>query len=59
MNLNFDVFKMQASSSHKLPSLYLVDSIIKNVPDSNYLEMFTKNIVVMFVSTFEKVSNLN
>jgi len=35
----------QVASSHKLPALYLIDSVIKNIAESNYLQLFTKNIV--------------
>ncbi len=39
-----------------LPVLYLIDSIIKNHPDSGYLEVFAINIVHTFCFVFEKVS---
>ncbi|KAK6625832.1 hypothetical protein RUM43_006131 [Polyplax serrata] len=38
----------------KLPILYLIDSIIKNV-SKVYVPLFTQNIVNVFVSVFEKV----
>jgi len=33
----------------------LIDSVIKNIPESNYLQLFTKNIVNSFVLIFEQV----
>jgi len=33
-----------------------MDSIMKNVRQSNYLQLFAKNIVNNFVRVFEKVS---
>jgi len=41
--------------SQKLPALYLIDSVIKNISDSSYLQLFTKNIVNNFVLVFEQV----
>jgi len=38
----------------KLPVLYLVDSIVKNIGDA-YTSLFTQNIVATFCSVFEKV----
>ena len=45
---------MQAKPSEKLPVLYLMDSVIKNMK-SAYLEAFTPNIVQTFCGVFEKV----
>ena len=50
---------VQAAPSQKLPALYLIDSIIKNVSDSNYLALFTGNIVATFTFVFEKVSSVS
>ncbi|XP_016845564.2 uncharacterized protein LOC100121739 isoform X3 [Nasonia vitripennis] len=44
----------KVSSEIKLPVLYLIDSIVKNV-NRAYLGLFTKNIVNTFCSVFEKV----
>uniref|UniRef100_A0A8C4NF08 Pre-mRNA cleavage complex 2 protein Pcf11 n=1 Tax=Eptatretus burgeri TaxID=7764 RepID=A0A8C4NF08_EPTBU len=44
----------KATTAEKLPILYLMDSIIKNV-GKDYLSLFTQNIVSTFVITFEKV----
>ncbi|XP_056140706.1 pre-mRNA cleavage complex 2 protein Pcf11 [Lampris incognitus] len=44
----------KAPSSEKLPVLYLVDSIVKNV-GGEYLEVFAKNLVASFICVFEKV----
>ena len=38
----------------KLPVLYLVDSIVKNI-GAAYTTLFTQNIVSTFCSVFEKV----
>ncbi|XP_014218936.1 uncharacterized protein LOC106647177 isoform X2 [Copidosoma floridanum] len=43
----------KVSSEIKLPVLYLIDSIIKNV-NKAYLRLFAKNIVNMFCHVFEK-----
>lgn len=44
----------KAPSAEKLPVLYLVDSIVKNV-GGEYLEVFAKNLVTSFICVFEKV----
>ncbi|MBN3313896.1 PCF11 protein, partial [Atractosteus spatula] len=44
----------KAPPSEKLPVLYLVDSIVKNV-GREYLATFTKNLVHTFICVFEKV----
>ncbi|XP_030216244.1 pre-mRNA cleavage complex 2 protein Pcf11 [Gadus morhua] len=44
----------KAPSSEKLPVLYLVDSIVKNV-GGEYLAVFAKNLVTSFICVFEKV----
>ncbi|XP_016845567.1 uncharacterized protein LOC100121761 isoform X2 [Nasonia vitripennis] len=41
-------------SEIKLPVLYLIDSIIKNV-NGSYINLFSKNIVQTFCNVFEKV----
>ncbi|XP_012218940.1 pre-mRNA cleavage complex 2 protein Pcf11 isoform X2 [Linepithema humile] len=41
-------------SDIKLPVLYLIDSIVKNV-NGDYLNLFTQNIVNTFCGVFEKV----
>ena len=38
----------------KLPVLYLLDSIMKNL-GGEYLQLFSKNLVATFCHTFEKV----
>jgi len=50
------VYFQQAPQSEKLPTMYLIDSIMKNLTDSNYLQLFSKNIVSTFVAVFEKVT---
>ncbi|XP_077197433.1 pre-mRNA cleavage complex 2 protein Pcf11 [Paroedura picta] len=44
----------KAPSNEKLPVMYLMDSIVKNV-GREYLSAFTKNLVATFVNVFEKV----
>uniref|UniRef100_H3AK79 Pre-mRNA cleavage complex 2 protein Pcf11 n=1 Tax=Latimeria chalumnae TaxID=7897 RepID=H3AK79_LATCH len=44
----------KAPASEKLPVMYLMDSIVKNV-GREYLAAFTKNLVSTFVCVFEKV----
>ncbi|XP_052443955.1 pre-mRNA cleavage complex 2 protein Pcf11 [Carassius gibelio] len=44
----------KAPPGEKLPVLYLVDSIVKNV-GGEYLEVFAKNLVNSFICVFEKV----
>ncbi|KAL3878124.1 hypothetical protein ACJMK2_030495 [Sinanodonta woodiana] len=41
----------------KLPAIYLIDSIVKDLPQSSYKSLFTKNIVRTFTSVFEKVND--
>ncbi|XP_036115348.1 pre-mRNA cleavage complex 2 protein Pcf11 isoform X4 [Molossus molossus] len=43
----------KAPSSEKLPVMYLMDSIVKNV-GREYLTAFTKNLVATFICVFEK-----
>ncbi|KAM4620686.1 pre-mRNA cleavage complex 2 protein Pcf11 isoform 2-T2 [Polymixia lowei] len=44
----------KAPPSEKLPVLYLVDSIVKNV-GGEYVAVFAKNLVTSFICVFEKV----
>ncbi|XP_007900906.1 pre-mRNA cleavage complex 2 protein Pcf11 isoform X1 [Callorhinchus milii] len=44
----------KASTSEKLPIMYLMDSIVKNVGGS-YISLFAQNIVSTFACVFEKV----
>ncbi|KAK2163156.1 hypothetical protein LSH36_84g01011 [Paralvinella palmiformis] len=41
--------------SQKLPVLYLIDSILKNIKNSTYHDLFKTNIVTLFAAVFEKV----
>ncbi|KFD66086.1 hypothetical protein M514_00765 [Trichuris suis] len=41
--------------SQKLPVLYLIDSIVKNCPESPYKDLFAKNLINTFVHVFDKV----
>ncbi|XP_017297345.1 pre-mRNA cleavage complex 2 protein Pcf11 isoform X2 [Kryptolebias marmoratus] len=44
----------KAPANEKLPVLYLVDSIVKNV-GGEYLAVFAKNLITSFICVFEKV----
>uniref|UniRef100_A0AAV2J7W2 Pre-mRNA cleavage complex 2 protein Pcf11 n=1 Tax=Knipowitschia caucasica TaxID=637954 RepID=A0AAV2J7W2_KNICA len=44
----------KAPAIEKLPVLYLVDSIVKNV-GRDYLPVFAKNLITSFICVFEKV----
>uniref|UniRef100_A0A8C6NY37 Pre-mRNA cleavage complex 2 protein Pcf11 n=1 Tax=Nothobranchius furzeri TaxID=105023 RepID=A0A8C6NY37_NOTFU len=44
----------KAPTMEKLPVLYLVDSIVKNV-GGEYLAVFAKNLITSFICVFEKV----
>ncbi len=50
----FLCFDRQVRPDWKLPSLYLLDSILKNVK-GEYLPLFSKNIVHIFCHCFEKL----
>lgn len=50
---------IQVSSDAKLPVLYLIDSILKNVGDKGgcaYIKLFSHSIIPIFTCVFEKVS---
>ncbi|XP_064404805.1 pre-mRNA cleavage complex 2 protein Pcf11-like isoform X2 [Halichondria panicea] len=47
---------LEVRPDKKLPSLYLLDSILKNVK-GEYLQLFSKNIVHIFCHCFEKLVN--
>ena len=47
---------LQSKVNILLPLMYLIDSIIKNVKDSDYAQLFSQNIVNNFCYVFEKVS---
>lgn len=53
-NVNF-LYLKQVSPEYKLPILYLIDSIVKNVK-STYVQLFSQCIVNIFCGAFEKVS---
>ncbi|KAJ8667667.1 hypothetical protein QAD02_009330 [Eretmocerus hayati] len=46
----------QVRNEVKLPVLYLIDSIIKNLKEKNYRELFEKNMVTTFCGVFKKVN---
>lgn len=50
MNIRF-----KTAPEHKLLGLYLMDSIIKNLRETNYLQLFQDRIVKLFVNVFESV----
>ena len=50
-----DLFsKLQCPAQHKLPCLYLIDSIVKNVK-GDYVKLFQQKIPHLFSHIFEKV----
>lgn len=55
MHINFTFLVKQCKPQKKLPVLYLIDSIMKNLGSSSYKSLFSKNIVQMFTSVFEQV----
>ena len=48
---------LQVSPEHKLPCLYLIDSIIKKSKNGPYLKLFEKNIVNVFLKVLRQVSH--
>ncbi|GFS64096.1 pre-mRNA cleavage complex 2 protein Pcf11 [Trichonephila inaurata madagascariensis] len=48
------IFLLQVQAELKLPSLYLVDSIMKNI-GGQYIILFSKHMVSLFTSVFAKV----
>ena len=46
----------QVVAARKLSAMYLIDSIIKNLPKSTYPALFANNIPSTFCNVFEKVS---
>lgn len=54
LNLLSSLHLLQAPANEKLPVLYLVDSIVKNV-GGEYLAVFAKNLITSFICVFEKV----
>ncbi|XP_067944816.1 pre-mRNA cleavage complex 2 protein Pcf11-like [Watersipora subatra] len=46
---------LQVKSSEKLPSLYLIDSILKNLRSTDYATFFQQIIVKVFCHVFEQV----
>lgn len=53
--LNINHLSFQVKPDSKLPILYLIDSILKNL-GGKYIEYFEKSIVSVFVETFRKVN---
>lgn len=49
---------LQAPASQKLPGMYLMDSIIKNVR-GDYLLAFARNLPLIFPCVFEEVCTLS
>lgn len=45
----------QVGGAQKLPVMYLIDSIMKNV-GREYIKLFGHNIINIFCNVFEKVS---
>jgi pre-mRNA cleavage complex 2 protein Pcf11 len=57
-NYSFTSFSFQADTDKKLPVIYLLDSIIKNV-GGVYLQLFSKNIINTYCNAFEKLDTNN
>lgn len=57
LNINQKYLSFQVEPGSKLPILYLIDSILKNV-GGKYIEHFQRSIVSVFVETFKKVKSL-
>lgn len=47
---------VQAPYTEKLPAMYLMDSIVKNVKKGPYQQLFAKNLTNNFCGVFSKVS---
>src|SRR5699024_4969834 len=47
----------QVPPDKKLPTLYLVDSICKNLAESAYIDLFQRKIIKLFCHTFERVDD--
>lgn len=45
---------LQGPIQHKMPALYLIDSICKNMINSSYVKLFEKSIVKLFTVSFLK-----
>lgn len=52
--LTFNINYIQVQADSKLPVLYLIDSVIKNIGQP-YIPLFVKNIEKIFASTFLQV----
>lgn len=52
------LLNFQADTDKKLPVIYLLDSIIKNV-GGVYLQLFSKNIINTYCNAFEKLDTNN
>lgn len=49
----------QVESDKKLPTLYLIDSICKNLTTSTYAQLFERKIVKLFCHAFERFDEKN
>ena len=48
---------LQVTPDKKLPTLYLIDSICKNLAESLYIDLFQRKIIGLFCHTFERVDD--
>ena len=55
VNRFFAFCLLQAKSQEKLPSLYLIDSILKNLRNTDYASFFQQDIVNVFCHVFQQV----
>jgi len=53
--LTFNINYIQVQADSKLPVLYLIDSVMKNIGQP-YTPLFVQNIEKLFASTFIKVN---
>jgi len=53
--LTFNINYIQVQADSKLPVLYLIDSVMKNIGQP-YTPLFVQNIEKLFASTFMKVN---
>lgn len=54
LKLTFNINYIQVQADSKLPVLYLIDSVIKNIGQP-YIPLFVQNIEKLFANTFNKV----
>ena len=53
--ISCSAFCLQVTATQKLPLLYLIDSMIKNLTSTLYPQLFIQNIISIFCRVFEEV----